>query len=61
LNYKYRSRRVCYKGSEHNSISISSRKTITEYRTPERKESDLVFAIAAAATKKMPYIFVVYT
>ena len=38
LNYKYRTRRVC-----HNDKY--SGKTITEYRTPDRKESDLVFAV----------------
>jgi integrase len=38
LSYKYRTRRVCYKDEQ-------TKKTITEYRTPEKKESDLVFAL----------------
>jgi len=42
LNYKYRTRRVCSKDEkEQNEAS----KTITEYRTPSKKESDLVFAV----------------
>src|ERR671927_249193 len=35
LNYKYRTRRVCYKDEQ-------TRKTITEVRTSEKKEFDLV-------------------
>jgi integrase len=38
LNYKYRTRRVCYKNEQ-------TGKTITQVRTPEKKESDLVFAV----------------
>jgi integrase len=38
LNHKYRTRRVCYKNEQ-------TGKTITEYRTPSKKESDLVFAV----------------
>jgi integrase len=38
LNYKYRTRRVCCKDGR-------TGKTITEIRTPEKKESDLVFAV----------------
>jgi integrase len=37
LEYKYRNRRVCYKDRRG--------KTITEYRTPERNDNDLVFAV----------------
>jgi integrase len=37
LEYKYRNRRVCYKDREG--------KTITEYRTPQRNDNDLVFAV----------------
>ena len=37
LNYKYRSRRVCY--------SNSKGKTFTEYRTPETNETNLVFSV----------------
>jgi integrase len=45
LDYKYRTRRVCYK-TEQNG------KTITEYRSPSKKETDLVFAVYQ--DKKMP-------
>jgi integrase len=38
LNYKYRTRRVCCKDER-------TGKTITEIRTPEKQQSDLVFAI----------------
>jgi integrase len=38
LNYKYRTRRVCYKDEQTGKI-------ITEHRTPDREESDLVFAV----------------
>jgi hypothetical protein len=38
LNYKYRTTRVCYKDEQ-------TGKTITEYRTPNKKETDLVFAV----------------
>jgi len=37
INYKYRSRRVCY--SNNNS------KTFTEYRIPEKNETDLIFSV----------------
>jgi hypothetical protein len=37
INYKYRSRRVCY--SNNNS------KTFTEYRIPEKNETDWVFSV----------------
>jgi integrase len=45
LDYKYRTRRVCYKSEQKG-------KTITEYRTPSKKETDLVFAVHQ--DKKMP-------
>lgn len=53
LNYKYRARRVCYKTSSSKSVPTKHdeqngkkrNKTITEIRTPEKKESDLVFSI----------------
>ena len=38
LEYKYRTRRVCHQDKQNG-------KTITEYRTPDRKETDLVFAV----------------
>ena len=37
IDYKYRSRRIC--NSNHNG------KTFTEYRTPEKNETDLVFSV----------------
>jgi integrase len=47
LTYKYRKRRVCYKGEKYDDHQINGKTTttITEYRTPDRKENDLVFAI----------------
>ena len=38
LTYKYRTRRVCYKDQR-------TGKTTTEIRTPEKQQSDLVFAV----------------
>jgi integrase len=38
LDYKYRTRRVCYQDKQNG-------RTITEYRTPDRKNTDLVFAV----------------
>ena len=38
LNYKYRTRRVC-----HNDTQTG--KTITEIRTPDKKDTDLIFAV----------------
>jgi integrase len=49
LSYKYRTRRICYKdraGKEY------ERKTITEYRTPDKNDTDLIFAIYQ--NSKMP-------
>jgi integrase len=43
LNYKYRTRRVCYRIEDQKGNGL--KKTITEYRTPEKIESDLVFAV----------------
>ena len=42
LAYKYRKRRVCYKGGNRNQ---NNEKTISEYRTPSQKENDLIFAV----------------
>jgi integrase len=42
LAYKYRKRRVCYKGENGNQ---NNEKTITEYRTPSQRENDLIFAV----------------
>ena len=38
LDYKYRTRRVCYKDEQ-------SKKIITEYRTPNRHDVDLIFSL----------------
>src|SRR5215469_1171089 len=38
LHYKYRTRRVCHQDTQNG-------KTITEYRTPDKKDTDLVFAV----------------
>jgi integrase/recombinase XerD len=38
LNYKYRTRRVCYRREK-------DEKMITEYRSPKKNETDLVFAV----------------
>ena len=38
LDFKYRTRRICYKDSK-------SGKTITEYRTPEKNPNELIFSI----------------
>ena len=47
LEYKYRGRRVCYKDNR-------TEKTITEYRTPERNDNDLVFAVYQDREKPIP-------
>jgi integrase len=39
LDYKYRKRRICYKEPH------DRQKTITEYRTPEKDSTDLLFSI----------------
>jgi integrase len=38
LDYKYRTRRVCYKGEQ-------DEKTIAEYRSPTKKDTDLILAV----------------
>jgi integrase len=38
LDYKYRTRRVCLQDKQNG-------KTITQYRTPDKKDTDLVFAV----------------
>ena len=38
LDFKYRKRRICYKDKE-------TGKTITEYRTPEKKPNELIFSL----------------
>ncbi len=46
INYKYRSRRVCY--SNNNS------KTFTEYRIPEKNETDLIFSVYQSVKNPNP-------
>jgi len=43
LSYKYRKRRVCYKGQEHDHHN--NERTITEYRMPDREQNHLIFAV----------------
>jgi integrase/recombinase XerD len=47
LNYKYRTRRVCYKNKQ-------TGKTTTEIRTPEKKDFDLVFAVYQSTKTPVP-------
>jgi integrase len=47
LNYKYRSRRVCY--------SNSDRKTVSEYRTPEKNETNLIFSVYQSTKNPNPH------
>jgi integrase len=47
INYKYRSRRVCY--SDKNS------KTLTEYRIPEKNETDLIFSVYQSIKNPNPH------
>jgi hypothetical protein len=47
LSYKYRTRRVCHKDEQ-------TGKAITEIRTPEKKESDLIFAMYQSAKSPVP-------
>ena len=42
LDYKYRTRRISYNNRQN---MASKNKTITEYRTPTRDDTDLVFAV----------------
>jgi integrase len=48
LSYKYRTRRVCYKDRQ-------TRKAITEIRTPEKKDADLVFAVYENTKSATPH------
>jgi integrase len=43
LSYKYRTRRVCH--TDKQSSNDEKKKTITEIRTPEKKDTDLVLAV----------------
>jgi integrase len=50
LNYKYRTRRVC----RRNEANGNDKKTITEQRTPERNDNDVVFAVYEDIEKPDP-------
>ncbi|MDQ3902260.1 MAG: tyrosine-type recombinase/integrase [Thermoproteota archaeon] len=52
LNYKYRTRRVCYR--EEQNSNNKEHKTITEYRTPEKKDTDLIFALYENTKSPVP-------
>jgi integrase len=53
IDYKYRKRRVCYyyKDKEKNG-----KKTITEYRTPEKKQNELIFSLYQSDKPPRPEI-----
>jgi integrase len=55
LEYKYRTRRVSYKNLQN---SASKNKTITEYRTPIKGDTDLVFAVCQ--DRSMPKLLSLY-
>jgi integrase len=48
INYKYRSRRVCYLNNQG--------KTFTEYRKPKKNETDLVFSVYRSANPDNLYV-----
>jgi integrase len=52
IDYKYRTRRVSY-NDQHNTTSRT--KTITEYRTPTKDDTDLVFAVYQNKIFPKPY------
>jgi integrase len=54
LDYKYRTRRVCYTDEQKERGG----KTITEYRTPNKNDTDLIFAVYQFKTK--PYFISLY-
>ena len=47
LNYKYRTRRICYKNT-------NTEKTITEYRTPVKDPNTLIFSVNQSRKKPNP-------
>ena len=49
ISYKYRSRRVCY--------SNNNGKALTEYRIPEKNETDLVFSVYQSVKNPNPSSF----
>jgi integrase len=53
LEYKYRKRRICHKDQQKNY-------TITNYYTPERKDSDLIFSVRGNSSEKVPSLQSLY-
>jgi integrase len=51
LDYKYRKRRICYKDKE-------TERSITEYRTPEKKPYGLIFSINQTDKSKPELLYV---
>jgi hypothetical protein len=47
LDYKHRTRRVCHQDKQQG-------KTITQYRTPNRNDTDLVFAVYQDSNRPNP-------
>jgi hypothetical protein len=58
IDYKYRKRRVCY---YYKDKEKSGKKTITEYRTPEKKQNELIFLyINLTNHQDQKYYMVIY-
>jgi hypothetical protein len=51
LDFKYRKRRICFKDKE-------TGKTITEYRTPEKKQNELIFSTYQTDKSKPELLYV---
>lgn len=51
IDYKYRKRRICYKEKE-------TAKTITEYRTPEKKQNELIFSTYQIDKPKLRTLYI---
>jgi integrase len=51
LDYKYRTRRICYKDKE-------TERSITEYRTPEKKPYGLIFSINQTDKSKPELLYI---
>src|SRR5215208_3433584 len=51
LDYKYRTRRICYKDKE-------TKRSITEYRTPEKKPYGLIFSINQTDKSKPELLYI---
>ena len=54
LKYKYRTRRVCYQISKDDNEENINKKTINEYRTPDIKKTDLLFASSSNNGNQSP-------